>query len=513
METNVKDKNTQGILKVAAMIVILMAVALITVLWMRNDYTSYYVMDEKLIGDKIMLGCELILMVVLLYRSVTDRKYLITIMSFAVAAVTFWIKFMGAAILDIEYIRIDRFSVTMSAILAVSFILITLSTYKKGSDDKFVWLFVAAVASLGAVLSYDLIWMNFFIGLIFFSIYMLADKGKYIILGTGLAAQLILSVGCIFAAENLQFTSIQSVMVCKAMGIENSTVAAILVVISGFVLAMSAVVLFVVKTENTNVRAFYGCVLPVVIGVYILVRFIPAFMGYTMGNVVKYIGIAMCIIFALILNIPKVMGNMKNQVLLVSLIYVAGMITLAGIGIPLTAWYVLMLIMMYVPFILIMFLNDGKLMYPQIVAYIFAIFAPIELLCYRMSAFKLYVKSENIIFVILGVVAYVTLFATVVRCMAKYIKSEKDCTGGQPKLMSLNVIILAVVMVLMPLIVKNWVYSMLSQSELMIANLSASEIPVREIISTAVMTAVTFIVPAMVCIPLGKKQKKEKETI
>ena len=47
----------------------------------------------------------------------------------------------------------------------------------------------------------------------------------------------------------------------------------------------------------------------------------------------------------------------------------------------------------------------------------------------------------------------------------------------------------------------------------MIANLSASEIPVREIISTAVMTAFTFIVPAMVCIPLGKKQKKEKETI
>lgn len=79
--------------------------------------------------------------------------------------------------------------------------------------------------------------------------------------------------------------------------------------------------------------------------------------------------------------------------------------------------------------------------------------------------------------------------------------------------MSLNVIILAVVMVLMPLIVKNWVYSMLSQSELMIANLSASKIPVREIISTVVMTAVTFIVPAMVCIPLGKKQKKEKETI
>ena len=136
MEKNVKDKNTQGILKVAAMIVILMAVALITVLWMRNDYTSYYVMDEKLIGDKIMLGCELILMVVLLYRSVTDRKYLITIMSFAVAAVTFWIKFMGAAILDIEYLRIDRFSVTMSVILAVSFILITLSTYKKDSDDN-----------------------------------------------------------------------------------------------------------------------------------------------------------------------------------------------------------------------------------------------------------------------------------------------------------------------------------------------------------------------------------------
>lgn len=516
-----KDTKTQGILKAASMIVMIMAVAVISVLWIRNDCNSYYVMDKGFIGDKIMLVLEMALAAVIIYMSVRYRKYLISLLTFFAYGITFGIKYVSGSGLDVEYLRIDRFSIMMCAFIATGFILITINRLKNSieENDKFIWFFVASVAAMGIVLSYDLLWINFFIGLTYFSLYNFVEDKKGIVLIAGMAAQIVLSVGCIFAMDKLSFTSIQSVIVCSAMGISGTMWATIPVLVAGFILLLSSVLIIGFAANEEDSRTFTGAILPVVGGLYILIRFIPAFMGYTLGDVVKYIGVVLWLVFGIILNVRDHNANIKKHALWISGMYVSLIIMFAGMGIPLTTWYILILLIMYIPFILAMYINNGRIIYAQLVTYLFAIFAPLELVCYRMSAFKLYIKSENKIFILLAALAYIVMIVALLRCLKCYVNinmnredTEKDIIDydkGNKFVMCISLIILAAAMVLMPYIIKEWVYPLMSQTELMVANLSASKIVTREIVVTSIMAVVTFIVPAVVYIPIRKKQNKQ----
>lgn len=511
-----KDEKTISILKAATMILIVMLMVLIIVLWTKNGSLPYLVYDKRKIADKAIMAAKLLVMLFILYKSTIDKKYFITIMSFVQTAGIFWIRFMGPKVMDSEYLKIDRLSITICIIIVLCAIFINIYTFSK-DNISFVWILISSIGFMGVALSYDLVWMDFFLALAFLGLYMWIKDGRYLILGVGIAAEVFVTVACIFAAQKIQILSLQSIIVCKAMNVSGALYPAVMMVAAAFVLLFCGAWIFVKKDTDTSIKLYLTSIAMTSSGLYLFIRFIPVYSGDNIGMAVKFAGAVILLLMSVYLNIVK---QWNRAVMVLSMACPAGIMALVGAGLLLTTWYGIMMLSMYIPLITMLYLNEdsGRYMYVHIVSVFCLILVPIQVVSYKMSAFKFYIKVENKVWLVIMAVSYVVFIIGLVRWMNKFeknvaenealmhedtppnglgLQTEEHKRIGR-NILCASVIILAAVIVFMPFAVKNWIYPMMSRTEIMISDITSSEIPVKEIIVTSVMIVVTFLIPVLV---------------
>lgn len=500
-----KDKKTLKLLKVASVVFMVMLLVLIIALWGRNHSMPYYLNDKGKIADKVMLAAKLLIMLFVLYKSTSERKYFITILAFIQAAGIFWIRFMGPEVTDSEYLKIDRLSITVCALILLCAVFINIYIYSE-ENINFVWILVSSLGFMGAVLSYDLVWMDFFLALAFLGLYMWIKEGRYIILGLGIVSEIFVTVSCIYASQKIQVLSLQSIIVCKAMSVEGALYPAVIMLIAACVLLLCGVWIFIKKNADTSIKLYISSV-SALSGLYLFIRFIPVYSGDTIGTVVKFAGAVIFLLMSLCLNIVK---EWKQAVMVLSMACPAGLAALSGVGLPISTWYVIMIIIIYIPILIMLYLNEdsGRYLYVHIVSVFCLILTPIQVISYRMSAFKLYLKMENKVWLIIMAVSYVVFIVGLVRWMNKFANDTEEHTKNGRGILSAATMILAAAIVFMPFAVKNWIYPMMSQTEIMISNISASKIPLREIIVMSVMTVITFFVPVLVLKIYNMKKRR-----
>ena len=498
-----KDKKTLNIYKAASMVLMIMLMVLIIALWGKNDFSPYLVYDKERIADKVMLAAKLLVMLFILYKSTRDKKYFITFLSFVQAAGIFWVRFSDNKVIDSEYMKIDRLSITICIIIVLTVIFINLYTYLN-DNLNFVWILISSLGFMGVSLSYDLVWMDFFLALAFLGIYMWIEKGRYLILGAGIATEIFVTLSSIFAAQKIEILSLQSVIVCRAMNVTGAFYPAVMMIIAAFVLLMCGAWIFIKSDTDASIKLYLASIVMIAAGIYLFIRFIPVYNGDIIGTVLKFAGAVILLLLSVYLNVVK---QWKKAVMVLSMACPAGLIALFSAGRMITAWYGIMMMLIYIPLIIILYLNEdsGRYMYVHIVSVFCLILVPVQVVSYRMSAFKLYLKVENKVWLAIMAVSYVVFVIGLIRWMNRFDKDVSDSkkqTEDSGKagrnILCAALIILAAVIIFMPLAIKDWIYPMMSRTEIMISDISSDKIHMEQIIVTLVMVIVTFLIPILV---------------
>lgn len=502
-EQSMKDKKTLNIYKAASMVLMIMIMVLIIALWGRNDFSRYLIYDKGRIADKVMLAAKFSVMLFILYKSTVDKKYFITILSFVQAAGIFWVRFLGNKVIDSEYMKIDRLTITICIIIVLTVIFINLYTFMN-DNLSFVWILISSLGFMGVALSFDLVWMDFFLALAFLGMYMWFEKGRYLILGAGIVAEIFVTISSIFAAQKIEILSIQSVIVCRAMDVTGAFYPAVMMIIAACVLLMCGAWIFIKSDADACIKLYLTSIVMIAAGTYLFIRFIPAYSGDIIGTVLKFAGAVILLLLSVYLNVVK---QWKNAVMVLSMACPAGLIALFGAGHVITVWYGIMMMLIYIPLIIILYLNEdsGRYMYVHIVSVFCLILVPVEMVSYRMSAFKLYLKVENKVWLAIMAVSYVVFVIGLIRWMNRFDKDVSDSrkqTEDSGKagrnLLCAALIILAAVIIFMPLTIKDWIYPMMSRTEIMISDISSNKVHMEHIIVTSVMVIVTFLIPILV---------------
>lgn len=500
-----KDTKTLNLLKAVTMILLLMLLSGIIVLWFKNNCSPYYIVDKGRIADKVILAGKMILMIFLLYKSTAARKYLVTLLVFIQTAGIFWLRFMGPDVIEAEYMKIDRLSLTICCIAVAGALLLDLFIWQR-EDVSFLWVFVSTMGWMGMALSYDLVWLDFSMAIAAFGLYMWMQDGKYWFLGIEMIVEILLTISAVMSAVKLETMSLQAVIVCKAMGMEGAVYAAAPMAAAGILLTLfGGYVFFSIRKEmDTGVQMYLAGIVPVIAGIYLCVRFVPVYSESIIGDVVKFSGAVILMIMACYINRIK---QWKQAVCALSIALVSETMSILGSGIPLTTWFGIMLLLLSVPLLMTLYINEetGKYFYVHLVVSICMILLPVEMAAYRMSAFKMYLKMENKIWIGIMGIAYIALVVGIMRWTYRYKQKQDESSKGSRTALYMSVMLLAAIIIFMPYITKNWIYPMLSQTEVMIANLSVSKIPVKEMVVTGIMAAVTFLCPAIVGMGLKKK--------
>ena len=131
---------------------------------------------------------------------------------------------------------------------------------------------------------------------------------------------------------------------------------------------------------------------------------------------------------------------------------------------------------------------------------------PVEMVFFRFSAFKLYLKSEDRIWLAVMAVSYVLMVVGIVRLLKKAVSRDGDNAESDRKVLVISIIILATVIISMPYIIKNWIFPMMSYNEIMLADLTTDKTPVREMAVAAIMAVAAFIVPVLPAKLLSRKE-------
>lgn len=505
---NVRAEMENGrrlnILKTAAMVFMLVLLALIIFLWYRNQAVPYLICDKGRIADKILMAAKIIIAIFLILKTIRDNKYVVALAVFIQTVGMLWFRFMEPELLDAEYFKIDRLAVTMCTMIVIGTVIIGIYTYSK-DNINIVWMYAASLGMLGIVLSYDLFWMDFFISLTFLGLYMWLDEGRYMFLASGVAIEIVLMMMCLVSGEKLEILSLHSLIVRKSMGMEGSDIPAYFMAAVTLMFLLTAAVIFVKKNISSEKLLYIMGILMPSTGIYLTLRFVPSYIGDITGTIIKYTCAMVVLFMAVYLNTVK---QWKQAVMSVSLLCVACMMALNGTAVPLNTWYAIMMMLTFVPLIAILYTNRNALenKYAFFVSIICLVLLPVEMVFFRFSAFKLYLKSEDRIWLAVMAVSYVLMVVGIVRLLKKAVSRDGDNAESDRKVLVISIIILATVIISMPYIIKNWIFPMMSYNEIMLADLTTDKTPVREMAVAAIMAVAAFIVPVLPAKLLSRKE-------
>ena len=517
-----KDKRTLHIVKIALIILMAMPVILESVLWYRNGQSSYYVFDKKLIGEKIMLVIYLVLAVGFIVYTVKKRHFCIVALTLVNLGVIIYLKggcivnglkfFMSYEAQDgLQYLKFDRVSVLMSILLMFAFFMI--SIYRsEGGGNEILWSFATNIGIWGMINSYDIVWMSFFCFLMTMGMYgWLKDKSQTVT-SVYMVSAVLISLSAVFAAVKIEYSALQSIIACKAMMYEGSEYSAYLLLGTAAVIIFAGLLTAIRNNGNMRTEIYISTVIPVTTGAYLILRFTPAYGGLLMGNIVKYIGAVSFFVGAVCVLILK-----KKEWISVILKFeiIMAAVALMGVGIPLTVWYAVMLMIVMIPHILLLVLNEysGRYIYITLVGTAGMILLPVDIICFRMSTFKAYLQMEKPVFSGLMIAGFVCFAYGITKKAYEFVKKGQNTDNSGRISLCIDILVLCALITFLPLITIRWINPMFSSSDLMLANIEVKKVPLNQIIVTAIFDVVVFMVPAIIILfeKMIKRNKKKAD--
>ena len=509
--------------------------------------------------DKIMIGIEILLTILIFALSIKHKKIYAGLLSFSQTALIVWLEIFHPSESKFHLLT-DKLTVIMVLIIGIVGCMICIyaigymrryhhhhTEYKDRRTFFFPMLFVFIGAMFGLVLSDNLIWIYFFWEITSVSSFFLigytktkeAVDNSFRALWMNLLGGLGFAIAIVIAHLKFHIVNLSELLArfenfVPDTGSDMLIVIVILLAFAG--LTKSAQMPFSkwllgAMVAPTPTSALLHSATMVKAGVYLLIRLAPAMHGNVAGTMVAYIGG----ITFLVTSMIAITESDAKKVLAYSTISNLGIITAcAGCGTEATVWAGILLIMFHAVSKSMLFQAVGAIenargsrdiedmhglikMLPDLAVImiigICAMFlAPFGMLVSKWAALKSFIDSNNIIlvcFICFGsattMMYWTKWLCKVLACTPHTREYDDITTGGQWFSLKVHAVITVSLCALFPLISK---YVLEPLMELMFFVENVSVLKFSDMIIVVIMLVIIFVVP-FISILLAKNIKAE----
>ena len=465
-----------------------------------------YILKSTPLTDKIMLGIEFALMILIIVLSIKHKKYYVSLLSIAQTLLIAWLEITHPSEAKFHLLA-DRLTVIMCLMIGIVGCLICIyavgymrryhhhhTEYKDRRTFFFPMLFVFIGAMFGLVLSDNLIWIYFFWEITSVSSFLLigytrtneAINNSFRALWMNLLGGLGFAIAIVIAHLNFHIVNLSDLlsMMHHAVKTPEYDLLVVIVILLAFAgLTKSAQMPFSkwllgAMVAPTPTSALLHSATMVKAGVYLLLRLAPALNGNVAGTMVSYIGG----ITFLVTSMIAITESDAKKVLAYSTISNLGIITAcAGCGTEATVWAGILLMIFHAVSKSMLFQGVGAIenatgsrdiedmhglirILPDLAVImiigICAMFlAPFGMLVSKWAALKSFIDSGNIIlvcFICFGsattMVYWTKWLCKVLTCTPHEIKFDDITTKGQWLSLRLHSVFTIVLCALFPLI-------------------------------------------------------------
>ncbi len=491
---------------------IIVAVLIMSVLWIMDGCNAILLYYETEIVDKVILSVELLLMVIVVYLCFKYKKYIISLLTIIPTLLIAYVEIWGPKRDMINHIRIDYLSVLMCIIIGIigGLIIIYAVGYMHGYhhhhtevEDRrnyfFMLLFIFLGAMFGFVLSSSLLWIDLFWETTSICSFLLigytktdeAIQNSFRALWMNLLGGTALALGIVYQIYKMNNDSLQYLVGMGSWGFGSAVIPVALIAFAA--LTKSAQMPFSkwllgAMVAPTPSSALLHSATMVKAGIYILFRLAPAMTNTVTGNMISFIG-GFTFFVASLIAIAQSDGK---KVLAFSTISNLGlMVACAGVGESETLWAGIFLMIFHAVSKSLLFQDIGAtenamhsrdiedmhgLLYrlPRLGAFMFIgiagmFLAPFGMLISKWSALKACVDDNNIVMVILIVFGSATTMFYWTKWMAKLISATneskiKDITKKNELIsLSIHAVLMIVLCVSFPILSKVYVVPLLKE--------------------------------------------------
>ena len=508
----IKVNKIRNIIAYISAGVIIVAVLIMSVLWIMDGCNAILLYYETEIVDKVILSVELLLMVIVVYLCFKYKKYIISLLTIIPTLLIAYVEIWGPKRDMINHIRIDYLSVLMCIIIGIigGLIIIYAVGYMHGYhhhhtevEDRrnyfFMLLFIFLGAMFGFVLSSSLLWIDLFWETTSICSFLLigytktdeAIQNSFRALWMNLLGGTALALGIVYQIYKMNNDSLQYLVGMGSWGFGSAVIPVALIAFAA--LTKSAQMPFSkwllgAMVAPTPSSALLHSATMVKAGIYILFRLAPAMTNTVTGNMISFIG-GFTFFVASLIAIAQSDGK---KVLAFSTISNLGlMVACAGVGESETLWAGIFLMIFHAVSKSLLFQDIGAtenamhsrdiedmhgLLYrlPRLGAFMFIgiagmFLAPFGMLISKWSALKACVDDNNIVMVILIVFGSATTMFYWTKWMAKLISATneskiKDITKKNELIsLSIHAVLMIVLCVSFPILSKVYVVPLLKE--------------------------------------------------
>lgn len=355
----IKVNKIRNIIAYISAGVIMVAVLIMSVLWIMDGCNAILLYYETEIVDKVILSVELLLMVIVVHLCFKYKKYIISLLTIIPTLLIAYVEIWGPKRDMINHIRIDYLSVLMCIIIGIigGLIIIYAVGYMHGYhhhhtevEDRrnyfFMLLFIFLGAMFGFVLSSSLLWIDLFWETTSICSFLLigytktdeAIQNSFRALWMNLLGGTALALGIVYQIYKMNNDSLQYLVGMGSWGFGSAVIPIALIAFAA--LTKSAQMPFSkwllgAMVAPTPSSALLHSATMVKAGIYILFRLAPAMTNTVTGNMISFIG-GFTFFVASLIAIAQSDGK---KVLAFSTISNLGlMVACAGVGESETLW-------------------------------------------------------------------------------------------------------------------------------------------------------------------------------
>lgn len=508
----IKVNKIRNIIAYISAAVVMVAVLIMSVLWVMDGCNAILLYYETEIVDKVILSVELLLMVIVVYLCFKYKKYIISLLTIIPTLLIAYVEIWGPKRDMINHIRIDYLSILMCIIIGIigGLIIIYAVGYMHGYhhhhteiEDRrnyfFMLLFIFLGAMFGFVLSSSLLWIDLFWETTSICSFLLigytktdeAIQNSFRALWMNLLGGTALALGIVYQIYEMNNDSLQYLVGMGSWGFGSAVIPVALIAFAA--LTKSAQMPFSkwllgAMVAPTPSSALLHSATMVKAGIYILFRLAPAMTNTVTGNMISFIG-GFTFFVASLIAIAQSDGK---KVLAFSTISNLGlMVACAGVGESETLWAGIFLMIFHAVSKSLLFQDIGAtenamhsrdiedmhgLLYrlPRLGAFMFIgiagmFLAPFGMLISKWSALKACVDDNNIVMVLLIVFGSATTMFYWTKWMAKLISATnepkiKDITKKNELIsLSIHAILMILLCVSFPILSKVYVVPLLKE--------------------------------------------------
>lgn len=550
--------NTLRKLIVYASAVVIMGASVMFAVWnhvrMDGIETMYlWTSHTTHLIDKLMLGVEILLMIVIVCMGIKHKKFLAPLLSVAGTALMTWFELSGLASIETNNLYSDQLTVVMFLLVGIIGPLICVyavgymndyhnhhTEYKDRRTFFFPMLFVFLGAMFGLVASANLLWLYFFWEITSVASFLLigytrtkeAVDNSFRALWMNLLGGLAFAGAIIYSVTQLQVITLQQLV---------TYITPELLLLPIALLAFAALTksaqlpfskwLLGAMVAPTPTSALLHSATMVKAGVYLLLRIAPLLHNTTAGMMVALIGgitFFIASLFAITVSDGK-------KVLAYSTISNLGLITAcAGVGTEETVWAAVLLLMFHAVSKSMMFqavgaienatgsrdIEDmhGLIMASPFLALVMVIgiagmfLAPFGMLISKWAALKAFVDAHNIILILsiafgsaTTMLYWTKWLAKILACKAQSHKVNHKTASGEWVSLVTHAAIMVMLCIMLPILSNKVVEPILIQ---LYRVGHTTVLAPEDLIIVVVMLIMIFIIPCVSLLIVRKMKVK-----